>query len=439
MSLKPLAVLALLAAAPLPAQTPIAPGQTVTGTLQEGDARMEGSYYDAYVVRGRPGERVLVRMHSEDFDAYLASGRVSDGEWSEESSDDDAGGSTDARVLAYLGEDGRVELRAAAADEDEVGGYTLSVILLGEPPTAPVRPGQTVRGRLERTDHEGVAGYEDYYAIQAAEGDTVTIQVESGEFDAAVALGGMHRGRVFVEDFDDDGGPGTDATLATVVGGPEPYYLVVHAFMPGSTGAYTLRVLAGAHPGELEWPDDKRPTGSGAADTVAWTEADTAVVMDSIVWSDTAMVVDGVVWMDTTIAATADTVSWTEADDQFTDSAAVMPYLPRALIAGTTVEGVLDEGARDEDGRWFQHFVYTARAGERLRISLSSDEVDPRVAVGTGTLCRVDALAEDDNGGRGWNAELEWTAPASGEYVIRVTTAVPGETGIVMLRVDSLP
>lgn len=419
MSLKPLAILALLAAVPLPAQTPITPGQTVSGRLEEGDRRMEGSYYDAYVVRGQPGERVLVRMHSEDLDAYLVSGREGADGWSEESSNDDAGGSTDARVIAFLGDDGTVELRAAGG-EDEVGRYTLRVTLLGTPATVPIRAGQTIRGRLETTDHEGVTGYEDHYTVQGTPGDTITVHVESSEFDPAVAMGGLHEGLVTFEAYDDDGGPGTNAALVARLGGPEPYALVVHAFEPGSTGAYTIRVVAGADTENLDWDSDKKPAG--------WSDADTAVVM-----MDSAAVST-----DTIFTMAIDTVAWTEADSMYTDSAAAVPYMPLAVAAGETVEGVLGEGSRDEHGRWFEHFIYTARAGERLRISLASDNLDPRVAVGTGTLCRFEPVAEDDNGGRDWNAELEWTAPGAGEYVIRVTTATPGETGTFVLRVQAI-
>lgn len=420
MSLKPLVALAaLLAAVPLPAQTPIAPGQTVTGRLQEGDARMEGSYYDAYVIRGPRQAAVLVTMHSDDLDAYLVSGRESGGAWEEHSSNDDAGGSTDARMIAFLGEDGTVQVRAAAASDDEVGGYTLRVTLMGEPDAVPVRAGQTVRGRLERTDHEGVTGFEDHYAIQAAPDDTITIHVESDEFDPAVAVGGAHGGLVSFEAYDDDGGPGTNAALVVRVGGPEPYHLVVHAFDPGSTGAYTLRLAPGADVEGMDW--DSKPDST-------WADTDTAVVvMDS-----------AAEWTDTTIIMAVDTVAWTPADSLFTDSAAV-PYMPFTVTAGEPVAGVLGESPPDEDGRYFEHFIYTARTGERLRISLTSESVDPLVAIGTGTFCSFDALAQDDDGGRGWNAELEWTAPESGEYVIRVTTAAPGEAGTFVLRVHSIP
>jgi len=439
MSLKPLAVLALLAAVPLPAQTTLTPGQTVTGTLREGDARMEGSFYDAYVVRGPSKVPVLVTMHSDDVDAYLVSGRESGGRWEEESSNDDAGGSTDARLIAFPGEDGTVQVRAAASGQDEVGGYTLRVRLLGEPAAVPIRPGQTVRGRLEQTDHEGVTGYEDHYVIQAAPDDTLTIQVESAELDPAVAAGGAYGGVVSFEAYDDDGGPGTDAALVVRTGAPERYHLVVHAFVPGSTGAYTLRLLSGAHPGPVEYDRDKGSGASEPADGATWSAVDTAVVMDSIVYADTAIVAGGVMSVDTTIAVLTTTVPWTATEADSTAADVVVPLEARVVHAGEQVTGELDLGPQDEEGRFFELFTYTARAGERLRIAVISEHLDTRVAIGTGTYCRFDALAEDDDGGRGWNPELEWTAPESGEYTIRVSAAFPDEAGAFALRVHSAP
>jgi hypothetical protein len=418
MSLKPLAVLSLLAAVSLPAQTPLTPGQTVIGTLREGDAQTDGRYQDTYVIRGRPGERVLVRMHSEEIDPFLMSGRQRGDEWAPETLNDNAGASSDARVIAYLGDDGMVEVRATstpAPAAERAGRYTLSVTRLGEPSIASIRPGQAVRGRLETTDHEDVTGFEDHYRIQGTPGDTIIIILESTDFNPVVALGGKSDGVVQFDAYSDDSGPGTSAALIAQIAGPEPY-LMVHARVPGATGSYTLLMARGEDAVSLDGDSGNEP---------AWLADSVLVTADSAVATDTVF---------TVLVDTA----WTEADSLFTDSAAV-PYMPLTVGAGERVNGVLGEGTRDEDGRWFEHFIYSARAGERLRISLTSDDVDPRVAVGTGTSCDFDALAADDNRGRERHARLEWTAPESGAYVIRVTTAVPGATGSFVLRVESIP
>ncbi|HEU0298153.1 MAG TPA: hypothetical protein VFR37_01840, partial [Longimicrobium sp.] len=93
---------------------------------------------------------------------------------------------------------------------------------------------------------------------------------------------------------------------------------------------------------------------------------------------------------------------------------------------------------QDEDGAWYREFTYMATAGERLRVSVGSEHMDTRVLIGTGFDERFDAVAEDDNGGRGGNAELTWTFPYAGEYTLRVTTAIPGEAGPFILRVKSI-
>jgi hypothetical protein len=300
------------------------------------------------------------------------------------------------------------------------------VSLLGQPSAVPIRLGQTLSGRLERTDHEGVTGYEDYYAVQGSPGDTVTIYVESDEIDPAVASGGMSDGPMFFDDYDADGGPGTNAALVTVVGGPEPYYVMVHSFVPCATGAYTLRMEAGAHPGPPGYAHDEWP---GSAQ---W-QADSVLVTDEV-YSDSAAV-------DTTIAPTTAAVPWPAADADSMASGLVdlAAYTARPVNADGWVVGTLDEVRQDEEGRYFEHFTYTARAGERLRISVTAEHLDTSVAIGTGTYLRFEPLAQDESSGREWNPELEWTAPESGEYIIRVSGAFPGEAGVFTLRVRSIP
>jgi hypothetical protein len=50
---------------------------------------------------------------------------------------------------------------------------------------------------------------------------------------------------------------------------------------------------------------------------------------------------------------------------------------------------------------------------------------------------QFETLAEDDDSGGELNAELGYTVPRAGEYVIQVSTAAPGQTGPFVLRVRS--
>ena len=436
MSIKTLAALAaLLAAAPLAAQTPITPGETVTGTLQEGDRQMDdGAYYDAYVIRGRPGERVVVRMTSDDFDTYLHWGVERGGEWVEEDENDDTGDGTDSRLVIRLESDGAYELRAAGFDEDEEGEYTLRVSPFGEPRAARLRVGDTADGELTEEDHEGEEGYEDHYVIRGAPGTQATITAESDDFDTYLQFGVWEDGELEVEEENDDGAGGTNSQLLAEFDEGGEYRLVVRGFAGEGTGAYRLRVEEGDHTDDSddeEWSDEEDPDDqdSGDSDDEEWSDDEDADGEDSDdsgdeEWSDDE---------DSGDEEGEDGEEWPA-----TDSVADYSQAGRTAVRVTpaeTVEGALGEAnPQDEDGGYYQEFIFRGTAGERLRVRVSSADVDPYVLLGTGTHGEFEAIAEDDDSGPELDAELDWTVPESGEYTIRVTTASPGQTGPFVLR-----
>jgi serine protease Do len=175
--------------------------------------------------------------------------------------------------------------------------------------------------------------------------------------------------------------------------------VVVRSFSGEELGAYTLRVVQGAV--QDEWDDD------GDGDAVDQGE-------------------DG--------DEGADSDDDSLGDPDFSG----MGYTIVPVRAGESVEGTLDDDdAQDDDGGYYQQFTYQARAGERLTISVASEELDAYVMVGTGMYDDFEPLAEDDDSGGQLNAELGWTAPEDGEYTILVSAASPGETGAFVLRVRS--
>lgn len=118
-------------AAPAPPRTtPVRQGESVTGALEEGDSELDdGRWYDAYVYTGRAGERVRIDLRSEDFDAYVAIGRMVDGSFTEIASNDDAedGEGLDSSLEVELPEDGRFVIQATSFSAGGTGGYSLSV------------------------------------------------------------------------------------------------------------------------------------------------------------------------------------------------------------------------------------------------------------------------------------------------------------------------
>jgi hypothetical protein len=104
-------------------------GQTVRGELARGDAVLnDGSFHDDYIYQARRGERLVVRLSSDDFDAVMAVSAVgADGELGDAQVDDDGGGGTNARVEYTATRDGPVLIRANALNEGDTGRYTLTL------------------------------------------------------------------------------------------------------------------------------------------------------------------------------------------------------------------------------------------------------------------------------------------------------------------------
>jgi hypothetical protein len=106
--------------------TPIQAGPAVRGELTEDDAQADDdSYYDLYVYRGRAGEAITISLSSEDFDAYLAVGRLVDGEIEVLETNDDGPAGTDSFIRLTLPDDGEYLIRANSLSAGETGVYTL--------------------------------------------------------------------------------------------------------------------------------------------------------------------------------------------------------------------------------------------------------------------------------------------------------------------------
>lgn len=413
MSLKTLALIvaAALAAAPLTAQTAIGAGETVTGRLEEGDRQMEdGAYYDPYVLRGRAGEALLVRMRSNDFDTYLYWGRGRGDDWYEEGGSDDHGEGTDSRLGVELSSAGVFELRAAGFDEDQTGTYELRVTAItGDAKARPLRVGQTVHGDLSEDSYQRMNGPEDHYVIEGRPGEQITVYAESDDFDTYLEFGRWVADVLATTAEDDDGGEGTNSEMVAEFGENGVYHVMVRSFSGEEVGAYTLRVVEGAV--QDEWDDDE-------PDDEEWVDEDPEDDSDY----------------------DSDDDSGDDSDEDSSDEAdfSGVGHTIIPVRAGEPVEGALGEdNAQDGDGIYYQQFTYRARAGERLTISVTSEETDTFVRIGTGTYDEFESLGEDDDSGGELNAELSYTVPRAGEYVIQVSTAAPGQTGPFVLRVRS--
>lgn len=381
-------VLSLLAAGSAAAQQPLRLGEPVRGTLSASDPTLDDdSHYDLYTLSGPAGTRVRITLRSEEFDAYLAVGRDAVRCDDDCETDDDGGGNTDSRVVVTL--DGRpLQVRANSLSAGETGAYTL----LAEPagpapdlrPKGEVRIGQTVRGTLDEGDPMADDGsYYELWTVRGRAGQRVTLTLRSNDFDAYLAFGRTADGEWEEYDSDDDSGggeSGTDAELQITLEDDGVYQIRANSLDAGETGAYTLTVTEGGH-------------GMGSR---------------------------GEEW-----------------DVDLVEP--VYPRLSATLRAGQTVEGTLGEGDGIlEDGSYYDLYAFRGQAGQRIRITLRSDDFDAYLSLGTGSAEDFELVDSNDDGDEGTHAVLELTLPSTATYLLRANSLGAEETGRYLLIVQAL-
>jgi len=104
-------------------------GQEVVGELTAETAELgDGSRYELWTYAGQSGERLAIRMRSDEFDTFLAVGRMVGGEFDELAANDDApDDGTNSLVEITLPASGEYVIRASALYAYGLGPYTLHV------------------------------------------------------------------------------------------------------------------------------------------------------------------------------------------------------------------------------------------------------------------------------------------------------------------------
>lgn len=241
-----------------------------------------------------------------------------------------------------------------------------------------IRPGETVRGELTPADPTLDDGsYYDAWRFQAQAGHVYEVRMESGDFDAYLAVGSAAGDDCDDCEADDDGAGGTDALVRFRAPAAGTYTISANALSEGETGVYTLSLAdLGESPEDLEGPT---------------------------------------------------------SSFEITELSAV----GRAGIrAGATVQASLTEDdAIDADASYYDLYTYQGRAGETITISLSSEDYDTYLSIGTEVDGEYHELDGNDDGEDGTDSELTITLPHTGEYLIRATSLFGGDTGEYTLRV----
>ena len=388
-----LVLLALVAASPVAAQTPIRPGQTLTGRLVPTDQKFsDGSRYKLYAFVGSKGDTVAVDLSSDDFDANLL---IADASGNSLARNDDGGEKCNARLTFVPPAAGNYRVYANSSAQAELGEYKLTLT------RGPVRAaadtvcrgfgrvagmidvGQTITGNLTSDDPELTSDstYYQRWILPVKPNQAFTVDLESTDFDAFVWLT-RGRGDKIIDN--DDGGGGCNARLVYTAQDDHPLRIVVNtASRPRrQTGRFTLRVKEGQSTTETKG-NCRFTSGASAAQTA-----------------------------------------------QGSQNASVP-----AIRVGEAITGSLTSSdSLYPDNSYFKLYQFTAAAGQVITIDLSSDDFDPVLIVRGDDL---DASIINDDGGPGCSARISRSFPSRGPYRLLVnTTADPAkQTGRFSLSI----
>ena len=114
------------------------------------------------------------------------------------------------------------------------------------------------------------------------------------------------------------------------------------------------------------------------------------------------------------------------------------PGAPRGDIQpGVTRRGSLGDGdALMPNRSYYELWRFTGRPGQRVRISVASDDFDTRLVWARMVGAEALGMSADDDGGEGTNSELTVEVDADGEYAVMVSAMSAGQTGAYTLRVE---
>lgn len=472
---------------PPPPPGSMAVGDSVSGELGDQDGVAgDDRFFDDYDVQTSAGQRLVITLRSDVHDTLIEVYRQdADGAMEMVASDDDSAGDLDSRVILNA-EGGVYRIRSTSFAANESGPYTLSVRDLGEPARPrPIRLGRGAEGTLTERDAmaETEARY-DSYGFSLAEGERAQFIARSDAFDTflVVAEADGMGGYTFLT-YDDDGlGDGTtNSRLIFTAEATGDYELWVMPYDPAGLGDYSLESRAlGASPepapvelgatveGRLEERDGITWEGmnydgftfNGTAgqrvriemrsqdfDTYLLLGQHTSDGLAAIGEDDDGMgegtnsrltftlPADGLYELWATSYAVGETGAYSLS---FTDLGPAPQ--PGSLVIGSTLRGDLnDQDPVDEMGSFYDAYRFQAYEGQRVRISLTSNEFDSFVQLGQVTDGVFVTEQSDDDGLSDLNSRLDFVADGRNEYVLRVRSFSAGETGEYVLSVEDAP
>ncbi len=228
-------------------------GERVGGSLSSDDPQFPGdsTYFQRWILPVNAKQAFTVELVSRDFDAsvILTRGGGDTVAADNDLSDDNTGGAYYAR-LVYLAQDNhplRIVFNTGLSRPPSGERFILSVS-----EAHVIAIGQTQQGTLSRNDRRLLwrdLTYHQSWAIEGRAGQTVTIDLESVDFDARLFLQGpgiSDRRSGFSED--DNSGGNCNARLTATFPRNGVYEIEVNATGENATGRFTLSVTSGSKP-----------------------------------------------------------------------------------------------------------------------------------------------------------------------------------------------
>jgi hypothetical protein len=120
---------------------------------------------------------------------------------------------------------------------------------------------------------------------------------------------------------------------------------------------------------------------------------------------------------------------------------AVFPLAPAAgaqtrIAAASPLPGRLETTDKEEDGRYYDEYLYSGRRGEQLLVDLVSTDFDAYLVLIDQRSGNV--VSQSGDFGSSTNARISITLTENGTYLIRATSQSPQQkTGAYTLRVRS--
>lgn len=433
--------------------------ETVEGELG-GDVQAVG-----YTFEGEEGDYVTIILDSPDFDPFVS---LLDEDGNEIASDDDSGGNFNSRIDSFqLPEGGEYTIvvssfSARFVGERVSGIYAVRLIISDEPTPEPVISGQIAYGDSVESSLGGDVQQAEY-TFEGRAGDTVTITLSSDDFDPFLILLDPNGDEIAV---DDDGAGALNSRISDFQLPTNGTYTIIassyeYQFGGGASGDFVLELegetggIVTVDEGEIAFgqevsgaltPDvpfvDYRFSGQ-AGDRVI-------IAMQSAEF-DTYLYLYNADNLNTPI--TQDDDSGGNLNSQigpFTLPASG-EYVIRAssysrggagaftlrlsriteqpIEFGETVEAELTQAEQ------MLYFTFDAQEGDVITVHVEAESgLDT-----TATLISPEGftLAEDDDGGLGYNPEINSVVVSSdGEYAVIITPYVAGDTGTVRVTVE---